>query len=65
MECKESVSLKTVASGLAKYNSDLVAVQEVRRDNGASQLADDYAFCMSMEMLTSLTDRLRIKPRFD
>jgi endonuclease/exonuclease/phosphatase family metal-dependent hydrolase len=35
-------SLKTAASELAKCNSDLVAVQEVRQDNGGSQPADDY-----------------------
>jgi exonuclease III len=35
-------SLKKVASELAKYNLDLVDVQEVRRDDGGSEPADDY-----------------------
>jgi exonuclease III len=39
-------SLKTVASELAKYNLDLVAVQEVRWVKGSSHPAD-----FSMEML--------------
>jgi hypothetical protein len=37
-------SLKTVASELAKFNLDLVAVQEVRWENGGSQPADDYFY---------------------
>jgi len=37
-------SLKTVASELAVYNLDLVAVQEVRWAEGSSQQADNYAF---------------------
>jgi exonuclease III len=37
-------SLKAVASELAKYNLDLVAVQEARWDMGGSQPADDYTF---------------------
>jgi hypothetical protein len=39
-----SGSLKTVASELAKYNVDLVAVHEVRSIEGGSQPADDYKF---------------------
>jgi endonuclease/exonuclease/phosphatase family metal-dependent hydrolase len=39
-----SVSLKTVASELAKYNLDLMAVQEVRWDKVGSQPADDWMF---------------------
>jgi len=35
--------LKTVASEMAKYNLDLVAVQEVRWVEGGSQPADEYA----------------------
>jgi len=34
---------KQVARKLQKYNLDLVAVQEVRWNNGGSQPADDYA----------------------
>jgi len=37
-------SLEAVASGLVKCNLDVVAVQEVRWDNGGSQPADDNAF---------------------
>jgi hypothetical protein len=37
-------SLKTISSELAKYNLDLVAVQEVRWVEGGSQPADDYTF---------------------
>jgi exonuclease III len=37
-------SRKTVTSELAKYNLDLVAVQEVRWDKGDSQTADDRIF---------------------
>jgi hypothetical protein len=33
-----------VASKLAKYNLDLVAVQEVRWDKGGSEPAGDYTF---------------------
>jgi len=39
-----AVSLKTIASKLAKYNLDLVAVQEVRWLEGSSQPPDDYTF---------------------
>jgi hypothetical protein len=35
-------SLKTAASKLAKYTSELVAVTQVRWDNGGSQPADNY-----------------------
>jgi hypothetical protein len=37
-------SLKTVASELAKYNLDLITVQEVRWDEDGSQPTDDYTF---------------------
>jgi exonuclease III len=37
-------SLKTIASELAKYNLDLVAVQEVTFIDSGSQAADDYTF---------------------
>jgi exonuclease III len=37
-------SLRTVTTELAKYNLDLVAVQEVRWVKGGSQPADDYTF---------------------
>jgi hypothetical protein len=37
-------SLETDANELAKFNSHLVAVQEVRYDNGGSEPADDYIF---------------------
>jgi hypothetical protein len=37
-------SLTTVASELAKYNLDLVEVQEVRWDKGCSKPADNYTF---------------------
>jgi exonuclease III len=37
-------SMKTVASKLAKYNLDPVAVQEVRQDEGGSQPEDNYTF---------------------
>jgi len=36
--------LKTVASELAKYNLDLVAVQEIRWVEGGSQPADHHTF---------------------
>jgi len=42
-------SLKTVASELAKYNLDLVAVQEVRWVEGSSRPAEDYTH-LSVEM---------------
>jgi len=35
-------SLKTASCELAKYNLDLVAVQEVRWNEGGSQTADNY-----------------------
>jgi hypothetical protein len=39
-------SLKAVATELVKCNLDLVAVQEVRWDQGGSQPAEDYIlFC--------------------
>jgi len=38
-------SLKTVANELAKYNLDLIAVQEVSWVEGGSQRAGDYTFC--------------------
>jgi hypothetical protein len=37
-------SLKTLARKLAKYKLDLVAVQNIRWDEGGSQPADDYIF---------------------
>jgi hypothetical protein len=37
-------SLITVASKLAKCNFDLMAIQEVRWDEGSSHPADDYTF---------------------
>jgi hypothetical protein len=37
-------SLKTVSSELGKCQLDLVAVQEVRWDEGGNQPADDYTF---------------------
>jgi len=37
-------SLTTVGSKLAKYNLDLVAIQETRWDKVGSQPADDYTF---------------------
>jgi hypothetical protein len=44
-------SLETVASKLAKYNFDLVAVQEVRWVEGGSKPANDTYFSMEMRML--------------
>jgi hypothetical protein len=45
-------SLKTAASKLAKYNLDLVAVQDVRWVKGGSQPAERlYIFFMEMGML--------------
>jgi len=44
-------SLKTVASKLTKYNLDLVAVKEVRWDNGGSEPVDNYTVSMKMGML--------------
>jgi exonuclease III len=37
-------TLKTVARGLAKYNLDLVGVQEVRWDKGGTERAQGYTF---------------------
>jgi hypothetical protein len=37
-------SLKMIAVELAKYNLDLVAVQEVRLDDSGSHPADNYTF---------------------
>jgi hypothetical protein len=37
-------SLKTVASEFAKYNLDLLAVQQVRWDKGGSQPAGNFIF---------------------
>jgi len=42
-------SLKTVASELAKFTSDAVAVQEVRWDNGGNEPEDDCIY-LSAEM---------------
>jgi hypothetical protein len=42
--------LKKVASKLAKYNLDLVAIKAVRWDNGGSELAITQ-FSMEMGML--------------
>jgi exonuclease III len=39
-----SGSLKTVSGELAKYELDLVGVQEVRWDKGGTELAGDYTF---------------------
>jgi exonuclease III len=36
--------MQIVASGLAKYSLDLVAVQETRWNKSGSQPADDYTF---------------------
>jgi hypothetical protein len=44
-------SLKTVASKVAKYNLDLMAVQGVKWDSGGSEPADDYICCMQAEIL--------------
>jgi hypothetical protein len=44
-------SLKTVATELAKYNLDLVAVQEVTWVMGGSQPPEDIHFSMELEML--------------
>jgi hypothetical protein len=35
---------ETVASELAKFKLDLVAVQKVKWENGGSQAADNYTF---------------------
>jgi len=37
-------SLKAVGGEMAKYKLDLLAVQEVKLDEGGSQQADDYTF---------------------
>jgi hypothetical protein len=37
-------TLNGIASELAKFELDLVAVQDIRWDNGGSQPADDYTF---------------------
>jgi len=37
--------VKAVSSELVKYKLDLVGVQEVRRDEGGSEPADDTFFC--------------------
>jgi hypothetical protein len=39
-----AASLTTVRSELAKYNLDLVAIQEVRWEEDDSQLTDEYIF---------------------
>jgi hypothetical protein len=44
-------SLRTVATELVRYNSELVAVQEVRWDNGGSEPAEDNTFFMEIGML--------------
>jgi len=44
MSLSRAGSLKTVASELAKYSLDLVAVKEIRQVEGGSQSADDYTF---------------------
>jgi hypothetical protein len=38
------IFFKTVSRELAKYNSDLVAVREVRWEKGGTELADNNAF---------------------
>jgi hypothetical protein len=48
---QQSVCTKTVACELAKYNVDVVAVQEVRRDVNGSQPAENCTFSMEMETL--------------
>jgi exonuclease III len=46
-------SLKTVASELAKYNLDLMAVQEVRWvKGGRQQMIIDFAMEMGMLIIT-------------
>jgi tRNA1(Val) A37 N6-methylase TrmN6 len=42
-------SLNTVASEIAKYNINLVAVHEVTPDNGSSEQAGDYTFVYGNE----------------
>jgi hypothetical protein len=37
-------SLNTVARELGKYKLDLVGVQEVRREKGGTERAEDYTF---------------------
>jgi endonuclease/exonuclease/phosphatase family metal-dependent hydrolase len=37
-------ALKTIARELGKCKLDLVAVQEVRRDKGGTERAEDYTF---------------------
>jgi hypothetical protein len=44
-------SQKTVASEMANYNTDIVAVQGVRWDECGSQLPDCYTFSTEMGML--------------
>jgi hypothetical protein len=42
-------SLTKVAREIAKYNLDLLGVQEVRWDRGGTELAGDYAFSYGNE----------------
>jgi exonuclease III len=39
-----SGSMKMVARELGKYKLDLVGIQEVRRDKGGTERAEDYTF---------------------
>jgi hypothetical protein len=50
-------SLKTAASEFAKYNFNLVTVQEVRGVEGEVSQQMIIHFSMAMEMLLSLMDR--------
>jgi hypothetical protein len=43
-----NVRSPTVATELAKHNSDLLVVQEVKWDKGGTQPTDGYAFSMEM-----------------
>jgi exonuclease III len=43
-------SLMTVARELARYNLDLVGVQEVRWEGGGTEPAREYTFSMEREM---------------
>jgi hypothetical protein len=47
-----TVSLTTLASKVARYKLDLVAVQSARWDNTGSKPADDYIFDASFEPFT-------------
>jgi hypothetical protein len=54
MECRSlyrAGSLETVASGLAKYSLDLVAVKHIRWIEDGSQPAEDYKLPMEIGMI--------------